>query len=334
MTDLPKPLTPASGDLRNFPFTPLFRSRLFGSSFHARSTDSEWRAGVTLWLKSWDQMPAGSLPDDEVDLCRLAELGRDLKSWRKVKDGAMRGWILCADGRWYHPVVAEGINEALEGKAEQRTRTLKARIAALVKKLGQAADDDARASITRQIERLSQELSLTPNFPVTDSVTTPVTESNRNRKGNGEGKGIKEESKASASTSLGAAKTNGAAPSRPPEPPPSTPEPDIDIPPGLERRPAILIIRAFDESRAQAFGPSRARPWPGPKDLGIAQRWVASGADVDLCRHVFDSQNAKLRDRGRQPMDHLAGFDRDVTEAIEARKTAPPGRQRLDNGMC
>ena len=30
--------------------------------------------GGTLWLKSWDQVPAGSLPDDDVDLCRLAEL--------------------------------------------------------------------------------------------------------------------------------------------------------------------------------------------------------------------------------------------------------------------
>ena len=32
---------------------------------------------MTLWLKAQDQVPAGSLPGDDVELCRLAELGRD-----------------------------------------------------------------------------------------------------------------------------------------------------------------------------------------------------------------------------------------------------------------
>jgi hypothetical protein len=36
---LPAPLVPGEVDLRDFQFTPLYRSRLFGSSFHARSTD-------------------------------------------------------------------------------------------------------------------------------------------------------------------------------------------------------------------------------------------------------------------------------------------------------
>lgn len=117
-----EPLTPADCDLRDFPFTPMFRARLFGSSFHARATDAEWRAGVTLWLKSWDQVPAGSLPDDDIDLCRLAELGRDQKTWLKIKDGAMRGWIKCTDGRLYHPVVAEGVLEAWDRRRKQSAR--------------------------------------------------------------------------------------------------------------------------------------------------------------------------------------------------------------------
>ena len=112
MDELPKPLTPVDCDLRDFAYVPMFRSRLLGSSFHARATDAEWRAGVTLWLRSWDQVPAGSLPDDDIDLCRLAELGRDLKLWRKIRPGAMRGWTKCSDGRLYHPVVAEGVLEA------------------------------------------------------------------------------------------------------------------------------------------------------------------------------------------------------------------------------
>jgi hypothetical protein len=195
--DLPAPLTPSNGDLRNFPFTPIFRARLFGSSFHARTSDAEWRAGVTLWLKSWDQVPAGSLPDDDIDLCRLAELGRDLKTWNEVKAGAMRGWIKCSDGRWYHPVVAEGVNEALEGKKAQRLRTLKARVASLRKMLDDSKTEEAKASITRQINTLSHVLSQAESDLVTDPVTgplhalsqaesDPVTESNR--KGQGKGK--------------------------------------------------------------------------------------------------------------------------------------------------
>ncbi len=112
LMSLPEPLMPADCDLRDFQFMPLDIARLFGSEFHARASDGEWRAGVTLWLKSYHQVPAASLPDDDVALARLAEYGRDLSSWHGVKEGALHGWIKCSDGRLYHPVVAE---KALEG---------------------------------------------------------------------------------------------------------------------------------------------------------------------------------------------------------------------------
>jgi hypothetical protein len=110
--DLPDAPVPAEVDLREFGFTPMYRGRLFSSDFHANVTDAEWRAGVTLWLKSWDQVPAGSLPSDDVGLARAAEFARDLKSWRKVKSGALHGWYQCSDGRLYHKVVAEVVMEA------------------------------------------------------------------------------------------------------------------------------------------------------------------------------------------------------------------------------
>lgn len=120
--NLPAPLVPADVDLRDFPYTPLVRARLFGSSFHARATDAEWRAGVTLWLKSWDQVPAGTLPDDDIDLCRLAEFGRDLKVWKKVKRGALHGWVKCSDGRMHHSVVAEGVLAAWDRRASSKKK--------------------------------------------------------------------------------------------------------------------------------------------------------------------------------------------------------------------
>lgn len=203
------PLTPPAGDLRDFPHTPVYRARLFASEFHAQATDAEWRAGVTLWMKSWDQVPAGSLPVDDVALCRLAELGRDLKSWKKIKVGAMRGWILCTDGRMYHPTVAEGVNNALEAKAAQRSKTAAARIASLQKKLTAATDTDEKQRLTVEIEKIQQTLrqvqsqTLKPSVtdpikpPVSESVTDPVTESKEKEKEKEKGLDITE-AKASA----------------------------------------------------------------------------------------------------------------------------------------
>lgn len=190
MTELPRPMTPPGCVLQDFPHTPIYRARLFGSSFHARATDAEWRAGVTLWLKSWDQTPAGSLPDDDIELCRLAELARDLKAWKKVKAGAVRGWVTCSDGRLYHPVVAEGVNNALEAKAAQREKTAKARIAALEKKLKEASDSKQKETLTEEIRKLSQGLSLTQSQKDVLSVTDPVTESKRREEKGREGKGL------------------------------------------------------------------------------------------------------------------------------------------------
>jgi hypothetical protein len=121
MTDsLPAPLTPHDCDLRDFAFMPLDVVRLFSSEFHATATDAEWRAGVTLWCKAWHQVPAASLPDDDIALARLAELGRDYKTWARVKAKAIRGWVKCSDGRLYHRVVAEKALEAWIEKLGQR----------------------------------------------------------------------------------------------------------------------------------------------------------------------------------------------------------------------
>lgn len=189
------PLTPIAGDLRDFPHVPIYRAKLFASEFHAQANDAEWRAGLTLWVKSWDQVPAGSLPVDDVALCRLAELGRDLKSWKKIKTGAMRGWILCTDGRMYHPTVAEGVNNALDAKVAQRNKTSAARIAALQKKLTASTDTEEKQRLQSEIEKIQQALRLTLSLnekpsvtdPLKPPVTDPVTESKK-REGEGEGK--------------------------------------------------------------------------------------------------------------------------------------------------
>jgi hypothetical protein len=51
-----------------------------------------------------------------------------VQHWRKVKAGALRGFVKCSDGRLYHPLVAQKALTAWEGKLKQRHRTFGATI--------------------------------------------------------------------------------------------------------------------------------------------------------------------------------------------------------------
>lgn len=128
MNNLPNPLTPADCDLRDFPFMPLDVVRLRDSDIAALSTADEFRAAVLLWCAAWHQVPAASLPDDDRVLAQLAGYGRVVTEWKKVREGALRGWVNCSDGRLYHPVVAEKARDAWAAKHEQRYKTECARI--------------------------------------------------------------------------------------------------------------------------------------------------------------------------------------------------------------
>lgn len=179
-SSIPAPPVPQDTDLHDFPFTPIYRSRLLGSEFHATASDAEWRAGVTLWLKSWDQVPAGSLPADEVALCRLAELGRDLRQWRRVAATALHGWFQCSDGRLYHRVVAEGVADAWQRKLAQRDRTEAARAARAARRLSQRARGDDDPSVTDTVtgskrQRQGQGQGESPPWPPPSPTPTPTT---------------------------------------------------------------------------------------------------------------------------------------------------------------
>jgi hypothetical protein len=116
MNELPNPLTPADCDLRDFPYMPLDVLRLRDSDLAARTSGEEFRCAVLLWCAAWHQVPSGSLPDDDVNLAQYAGFGRAIDQWLQHKEGAMRGWVKCLDGRLYHAVVAEKANEAWQQK--------------------------------------------------------------------------------------------------------------------------------------------------------------------------------------------------------------------------
>lgn len=128
----PAPLTPPDCDLQAFRTMPLDIVRLQGSDLVAEQTPEENWAALLLWAGAWHQVPAASIPDSDKWQAKQAGYmmrGRIDPQWDRVKEGALRGFILCADGRLYHTVLAEKANEAwtsrlahVHGKLADRLR--------------------------------------------------------------------------------------------------------------------------------------------------------------------------------------------------------------------
>lgn len=114
MSTLPEPLVPADVDLRDFAFMPLDVLRLRDSDLATLATGEEFKAAVLLWCFAWHQVPAASLPDDDRVLARHSGAGA---GWKNVREEALRGFVLCSDLRFYHPVIAEKAIEAWQKRS-------------------------------------------------------------------------------------------------------------------------------------------------------------------------------------------------------------------------
>ncbi|MCB1622817.1 MAG: hypothetical protein KDI44_19035 [Thiothrix sp.] len=120
---LPAPMTPPTCDLSDWPTMPMDVSRFRDSRFSAAVDPAAGFWAIQLWAASWHRVPAASLPDDDRQLCQVAGLGRDLDTWMSLKEDALYGWVLCSDGRYYHPVIAEKALEAWTDKILQRIKS-------------------------------------------------------------------------------------------------------------------------------------------------------------------------------------------------------------------
>lgn len=117
-TDRPAPMTSPEIDCRNLDGFMLNAQRLLASELWALSTGEEFKAAVGLWCRAWQQTPAGSLPNDDRVLASFA--GVPPARWRKVREMAMRGFVLCADGRLYHPVLCADARRAWAAKEKRK----------------------------------------------------------------------------------------------------------------------------------------------------------------------------------------------------------------------
>jgi hypothetical protein len=144
ITPLPAPLTPIDCNLQDFAFMPLDVARLRDSDMAAYESPEACWAAVLLWSAAWHQVPAASLPDDDRFLAKAAGYGRVVKEWMNLREGALHGWIKCADGRLYHPVVAEKALESWKAKLHHAWKKECDR----VRKANKQRESEGRAPLT------------------------------------------------------------------------------------------------------------------------------------------------------------------------------------------
>lgn len=118
MADAPRPLISAEVDLRDFHFMPLDIIKLMNSETWMMACTVPFAAAacMNLWCRSWHQVPAGSLPDNEA----MHRICVAVPNWDDVRDIALRNFVKCSDGRLYHPIIVEAAKKAWKEKNRYR----------------------------------------------------------------------------------------------------------------------------------------------------------------------------------------------------------------------
>lgn len=75
---------------------------------------------LMLWAVAWEQVPCGSLPNDDELIA--ARLGIELDQFAGMKRVLLRGWWTADDGRLYHGVMISRVLAMLEKKDKDRQR--------------------------------------------------------------------------------------------------------------------------------------------------------------------------------------------------------------------
>lgn len=243
--NLPAPLVEAEVDLRSYEFMPLDVVRLMRSSTW-RKVRRQPELGywmMNLWVSSWHEVPAASLPDDDDELADFARC--EPKVWDKVKAKVLAGWTKCSDGRLYHPVVAEKAVESWAKMNNQRKRT-----------------NAAREALRRKLSNAPTETVTQPaTSPVAAPVTEPVTASKERK---GKEREEKERDHDAAASSTVAAREPVTATEAP-----VTPDDDPGPPP------ACLVRPPKPEDQALTLWQEAARleGWPAADFLNSTRRY-------------------------------------------------------------
>jgi hypothetical protein len=169
----PAPLTPAGCDLRSHTYFPLHYDRLLRSKWWRRASDLARSRNVDLWAHAFREVPAASLPDDDAELADMAGFGRDLAAFLKAKAEIMEPWVLCSDGRHYHPTLSEVASD-LWDRMDTKRRANRERQNARRERIKAASVTPECGPVTRDTPHLSR-VTGPPTLPAVTLETASVT---------------------------------------------------------------------------------------------------------------------------------------------------------------
>jgi hypothetical protein len=119
---LPEPLIGPEVDVRDLDGFMLNVERLMSSELVALSSPAEIAAALLLWCRAWKQIPAASLPNDDRILAAFSKNSE--KKFKKIKNGALHGFVLCCDNRLYHRVLVEEAKRSFKWKESAKNKRL------------------------------------------------------------------------------------------------------------------------------------------------------------------------------------------------------------------
>lgn len=101
----PSPFLPNDVDLNgiDMPFEISFVRAKEWESLSSRPSVAF--AKINLICESWEQLPAASLPKDNLKLMALSKCP-SLDEWEDIRDEVLQDWVLCSDQRFYHQKIS------------------------------------------------------------------------------------------------------------------------------------------------------------------------------------------------------------------------------------
>lgn len=155
---LPDPLIPPGCSMAGNDWFPFYFDRLRKSKWWRRASDVARSRNVMMWGEAYKQTPAGSLPDDDDELAEAAGYGMDVEAFLSSKPEIMAPWVLCSDGRWYHPTVCEVVLDGWAKTSERRRKDAERKARQRDQVRGVTRDNGAVPRDTAEVTRDSNEV--------------------------------------------------------------------------------------------------------------------------------------------------------------------------------
>jgi hypothetical protein len=144
---------PEDVDVSGMDYMPLYIGRLTRSRAWLRA--KHWtRAGpglgfamFNLWMRAFEEQPAGSIDADDDVLMDAAQVSPH--DWPHMRDAALKGWELI-DGRYYHGVVLEVVWKLWQDRIDARYDAAKDRWKRAANRAREKGDDPPEHIGTRE----------------------------------------------------------------------------------------------------------------------------------------------------------------------------------------